>query len=158
MPLINGNSPRIELPSALERHWQALRRLKSTIDEALDRALQAEHGISVSEYAALAALAYSDDGGHLRQQILADAIPLQQSSLSRLVSRLERTGLTERFHCPTDRRGVYTQITDRGREVVATARPTYLSALERSLTEASGDPELTPLVEHLRRTWFVGRD
>ncbi|SDK92195.1 DNA-binding transcriptional regulator, MarR family [Nonomuraea jiangxiensis] len=143
-------TPRIELPSVLEGRWQALRRLRSAVDDALDRALQAEHGISASEYAALAALAYSDDGGHLRQQVLADAIPLQQSSLSRLVSRLERTGLTERFHCPTDRRGVYTQITDRGREVVAAARTTYVAVLERSLAEACGDPELAPLVEHFR--------
>ncbi|MEO3874647.1 MarR family transcriptional regulator [Nonomuraea sp. B12E4] len=152
MPPTSPRSPRIELPSALESRWQALRRLKGTIDDALDRALQAEHGISVSEYAALAALTYSDGGGHLRQQVLADAIPLQQSSLSRLVSRLERTGLTERFHCPTDRRGVYTQITDRGREVVAAARATYVDVLERSLAAASGDPELAPLVEHFRRT------
>ncbi|WP_245788768.1 MarR family winged helix-turn-helix transcriptional regulator [Amycolatopsis marina] len=106
----------------------------------------------MSEYAALAALAFSDDGGHLRQQVLADAIPLQQSSLSRLVSRLERAGLTERFHCPNDRRGVYTQITDRGREVVFAARATYLDVVDRALAGAAGDPELIPLTEHLRGT------
>ncbi|MGP3965657.1 MarR family winged helix-turn-helix transcriptional regulator [Nonomuraea sp. 3N208] len=151
MPPITGRVPRVELPSNLERRWQALRRLEAVVQEALDRILQNEHGLSVSEYTALAALAYSDDGGHLRQQVLADAIPLQQSSVSRLVARLERRGLTERFHCPTDRRGVYTQITDRGREAVTAARATYANVLEQTLAGISGDRELAALIEQLHQ-------
>ncbi|MGR6919684.1 MarR family winged helix-turn-helix transcriptional regulator [[Actinomadura] parvosata] len=143
--------PRIELPSGLERRWQALRHLEAAVQEALDRALQTEHGLSVSEYTALAALAYSDDDGHLRQQVLAEAIPLRQSSVSRLVARLERMGLTERFHCPTDRRGVYTQITDRGRDVVTAARATYVDVLRQALAELGGDRQLAALVEQLHR-------
>ncbi|PRX97996.1 MarR family winged helix-turn-helix transcriptional regulator [Allonocardiopsis opalescens] len=150
MPPAGARGPRIELPSPLEERWQALRRLEAATHDALDRALQAEHGISASEYAALAALAYSDDGGHLRQQALADAIPLKQSSVSRLVARLERAGLTERFLCPTDRRGVYTQITARGRELVAQARPTHRAVLERALAAAATDPTLKPLAEQVR--------
>ncbi|AQZ70519.1 hypothetical protein BKM31_20045 [[Actinomadura] parvosata subsp. kistnae] len=141
----------MELPSGLERRWQALRHLEAAVQEALDRALQNEHGLSVSEYTALAALAYSDDDGHLRQQVLAEAIPLRQSSVSRLVARLERMGLTERFHCPTDRRGVYTQITDRGRDVVTAARATYVGVLQQALAELSGDRRLAALVEQLHR-------
>ncbi|WP_433444988.1 MarR family winged helix-turn-helix transcriptional regulator [Nonomuraea sp. CA-141351] len=151
MPPISRRGPRVELPSNLERRWQALRRLEAVVQEALDRTLQNEHGLSVSEYTALAALAYSDDGGHLRQQVLADAIPLQQSSVSRLVARLERMGLTERFHCPTDRRGVYTQITDRGREAVTAARATCLNVLEQTLADISGDRELAGLIEQLHQ-------
>ncbi|NJP92553.1 MarR family transcriptional regulator [Nonomuraea sp. FMUSA5-5] len=146
-----GRVPRIELPSGLERRWQALRHLEAAVQEALDRALQNEHGLSVSEYTALAALAYSDDDGHLRQQVLAEAIPLRQSSVSRLVARLERMGLTERFHCPTDRRGVYTQITDRGRDVVTAARATYVGVLQQALGELSGDRRLAALIEQLHR-------
>ncbi|WP_080039629.1 MarR family winged helix-turn-helix transcriptional regulator [[Actinomadura] parvosata] len=148
---MGGRVPRIELPSGLERRWQALRHLEAAVQEALDRALQNEHGLSVSEYTALAALAYSDDDGHLRQQVLAEAIPLRQSSVSRLVARLERMGLTERFHCPTDRRGVYTQITDRGRDVVTAARATYVGVLQQALAELSGDRRLAALVEQLHR-------
>ena len=99
---------------------------------------------------ALAALAYSDDGGHLRQQVLADAIPLNQSSVSRLVARLEKLGLTERYLCPTDRRGVYTQITDVGRATVEAARHTYLRVLKEILNDAVQDdtPAITrPLRE-----------
>jgi DNA-binding MarR family transcriptional regulator len=142
--------PKLVLPTALEQRWQGLRVLESKASEAADQALRAAHGVSLSEYLALAALAYTDDGGHLRQQVLADMIPLNQSSVSRLVARLERSGLSERFLCDSDRRGVYTQITERGRALVRTARTTYLDAINNVLDEAAGDTELAPVLRHLR--------
>ncbi|MCF6469294.1 MarR family transcriptional regulator [Nonomuraea sp. MG754425] len=134
----------------MEQHWQAQRILQARADDAVGRALQAKHGLSLSEYNALAALAYSDDGGHLRQQFLADAIPLNQSSVSRLVLRLEKLGLTERYVCPNDRRGVYTQITDAGREAVETARATYVQVLREILEEAVRD-DVPPVTRSLRQ-------
>ncbi|WP_245533569.1 MarR family winged helix-turn-helix transcriptional regulator [Actinoalloteichus spitiensis] len=142
--------PSIALPTPVERRWQALRRLQALVDDAVERALHQEHGLSVSEYLALASLAYSDDGGHLRQQVLADAIPLKHSSVSRLVGRLEREGLTERYLCETDRRGVYTQITEHGRDLLARARETYLRTLETELAAARHDPELVDFVDLVR--------
>lgn len=133
----------IRLPTATERRWQDLRRLQARIDESAERALRAEHQLSLSEYHALAALAYSNDGGHLRQQVLADAIPLNHSSVSRLVERLERAGLTERYLCESDRRGVYTQITAKGRRLIQQAHQTYLTTLRAALRDAN--PELSAL-------------
>lgn len=151
--------PRVELPTALERRWQELRLLESRLEEATQRALRARHGISATEYAALAALAYSDDGGHLRQQVLADEIPLSESSVTRLVARLEKTGLTERYLCETDRRGVYTQITARGRLLVGEARVTLLAALADALdameetvveTTTDGSGHIGPVLAQLQ--------
>lgn len=150
MPLVTASSPRIALPTALEQRWQALRILEGRVQDAVEKALQAAHKMSYSDYTALAALAYSDDGGHLRQQFLADAIPLNQSSVSRLVGRLEKLGLTERYLCDTDRRGVYTQITESGRELVARAHETYLRALYAALDEAAKDVELSFVVDFVR--------
>jgi DNA-binding MarR family transcriptional regulator len=150
MPLVTGPTPRIEFPAAVDGRWQHLRVVGARLHDAVDKALQAAHKLSASEYSALAALAYSDDGGHLRQQILADAIPLNQSSLSRLVGRLEKAGLTERYLCATDRRGVYTQITERGRALVAQAYETYAAALAAALDELAVEPDLAPLVAYLR--------
>ncbi|KAB2378979.1 MarR family transcriptional regulator [Actinomadura montaniterrae] len=133
----------------MEQRWQALRQLQGRVDEAAERVLQSAHGISVSEYMALAALAYCDDDGHLRQQELADAIPLNHSSVSRLVARLEQSGLTERYLCQTDRRGVYTQVTQQGRALVESARQTYLKTLQDVLDEARRDPALSPHIAHL---------
>ncbi|WP_159941189.1 MULTISPECIES: MarR family winged helix-turn-helix transcriptional regulator [unclassified Nocardiopsis] len=130
--------PRIQEPTDLETGWRRLRLFEARVRERLEAALE-PHGLTCSEYAALAALHYSDDGGHLRQQFLAEAIPINQSSLSRLVGRLERSGLTERYHCAEDRRGVYTQITDKGRATVEEARKSFVAALRSSLAEQRED-------------------
>ncbi|WP_232832168.1 MarR family winged helix-turn-helix transcriptional regulator [Nocardiopsis sp. FIRDI 009] len=126
--------PRIQEPTELESNWRRLRLFEARVRERLEVALE-PHGLTCSEYSALVALHYSDDNGHLRQQFLADSIPINQSSLSRLVGRLERNGLTERYHCADDRRGVYTQITDKGRAKVEEARKSYVATLERVLAE-----------------------
>ncbi|NKZ00522.1 MarR family winged helix-turn-helix transcriptional regulator [Nocardiopsis alborubida] len=126
--------PSIQEPTELERNWRRLRLFEARVRERLETALE-PHGLTCSEYSALVALHYSDDGGHLRQQLLAESIPINQSSLSRLVGRLERSGLTERYHCAEDRRGVYTQITDKGRATVEEARKSYVAALESTLAE-----------------------
>ncbi|GAA1979537.1 MarR family transcriptional regulator [Nocardiopsis rhodophaea] len=138
-PATSGSrAPRIELPTVLEDRWKKLRLFEARVRERLEAALE-PHDLTCSEYAALAALHYSDDDGHLRQQVLAEAIPINQSSLSRMVDRLERSGLTTRYHCASDRRGVYTQITERGRAKVEEARQSYLQALSDAVAEESND-------------------
>lgn len=126
--------------------WHEMRLLQWHVNETLERVLQEKFDLSLSEYIALATLDASEDNGHLRQQVLAAAIPLNQSSLSRLVTRLEKVGLTERYMCETDRRGVYTQITEAGRARVAEAREVYLRVLHEALVAASNDPQLARLI------------
>jgi DNA-binding MarR family transcriptional regulator len=126
--------PHIQEPTELETNWRRLRLFEARVRERIETALE-PHGLTYSEYCALVALHYSDDDGHLRQQFLADSIPINQSSLSRLVGRLERSGLTERYHCAADRRGVYTHITDKGRATVEEARKSYVAALESALAQ-----------------------
>ncbi|WP_328384223.1 hypothetical protein OHS81_09485 [Streptomyces sp. NBC_00400] len=70
--------------------------------------------------------------------------------MSRLPSRLESSGLTRRGLCPGDRRGVYSVITDQGRDLHSQARPTYDGALRAALDAAAADGHLGPLVASLR--------
>ncbi|AJC55694.1 MarR family winged helix-turn-helix transcriptional regulator [Streptomyces noursei] len=130
-------------------HWDRFGALHTRIEQELAKALQQHHRLGLSEYRALARLADSEDG-ELRMQELADLIGLNQSSVSRLASRLESSGLTRRDLCPDDRRGVYSVITDEGREMRSRARPTYDSALRTALDAAAEDGLLGPLVKSLR--------
>ena len=100
--------------------------------EALERALQNEHDLSLAEYEVLQRLSETGDG-HLRMQELAEVSPLSASALSRLLGRLERAGLAERDICEDDRRGIWACLTDAGREAEHRAAPTYRDTLAQAL-------------------------
>lgn len=134
--------------SCLAEGWRALALLHGRIEAHLERALQSGHGLSVREYALLDVLSrqHADDGGHLQMKEVAEAVVLSQSATTRLVTRLEDRGLLERYLCPTDRRGIYTDVTPPGLALLTRARPAHTAALRSALAEAAADPELAPLV------------
>jgi DNA-binding MarR family transcriptional regulator len=134
--------------TGLAQGWRALSRLHDRIEAHIERALQGEHGISVREFTLLDVLSRQHDGegGHLQMHQVADAVVLSQSATTRLVTRLEDRGLLTRYLCPTDRRGIYTNVSETGLELVTGARPTNDGALREALDEATGSPELAPLV------------
>ena len=137
---------------ALAHGWCALSALHGRIEAHIERALQAAHELSVREFSVLDVLSaqHSGDGGHFRMTQLADAVVLSQSATTRLVNRLEERGLLTRYLCPTDRRGIYTDVTDAGRTLLETARPTNDAALREALDAAEQRPELGPLVAAVR--------
>ncbi|MFD8702114.1 MarR family winged helix-turn-helix transcriptional regulator [Kitasatospora sp. NPDC059648] len=128
--------------------WRTLAALHGLIDAALEKALQAEHKLSVVEYTVLEALS-RQDGWHMRMQQLARAAALSSSATTRLVSRLEDRGLLGRYLCADDRRGIYTELTPEGRTLLEAARPVHDATLEATLTRAAELPELAPLVDAL---------
>ena len=128
--------------------WRTLAGLHAMIESALERALQAEHELSVVEYTVLDAL-NRQDGWHMRMQQLARAAALSPSATTRLVNRLEDRMLLTRILCADDRRGIYTELTPSGRALYERARPIHDETLERVLAEAAGQPELAPVVEAL---------
>lgn len=128
--------------------WRTLAALHGRIEDKLERALHREHGLSVSEHTVLDALA-RQDGFHLRMAQLSNAVVLSQSATTRLVNRLEERGLLQRYLCPTDRRGIYTELTDAGRKLLDDTGATHDAALSAALQEAEQLPELQPLVTAL---------
>ncbi|MFF4595648.1 MarR family winged helix-turn-helix transcriptional regulator [Amycolatopsis sp. CA-161197] len=134
--------------------WRTLAALHARIEDRLQRALERDHELSVSEYTVLDVLA-RQDGFHLRMNQLANAVVLSQSATTRLVTRLEDRGLLSRYLCPTDRRGIYTEVTVAGRELLDAARPTHDATLSAALAEAEELPELAPLVGALGSLAFA---
>lgn len=125
--------------------WRTLAALHGLIEDALERALRSQHGLSVVEYTVLDALA-RQDGWHMRMQQLGRATALSSSATTRLVNRLEDRGLLTRILCPEDRRGIYTELTQSGSALLEAARPTYDDVLQATLSEAEQTPELAPMV------------
>lgn len=112
--------------------WLKLIQVVATVEAKLGEVLQAGHGLGLSEYRAIEILARAPDS-ELRMQELASHLRLNQSSVSRMVERLQRGGLAVRDLCPDDKRGVYTVLTDKGRTRLENAQPDYEQALDAAL-------------------------
>ncbi|MFF2567446.1 MarR family winged helix-turn-helix transcriptional regulator [Streptomyces sp. NPDC058084] len=138
--------------TALASGWAALSLLHGMIETRIERALQSRHSLSVREYALLDVLSRQHDGegGHLQMKQVADAVVLSQSATTRLVSRLEDRGLLARYLCPTDRRGIYTDVTGTGLALLMEARPTHDATCREALDEAATHPEPASLAEAVR--------
>lgn len=137
--------------TALAQNWCALSALHEGIADHIERRLEAEHGLTVREFSLLTVLSRQKADRHLQMRQVAEAIVLSQSATTRLVTRMEDRGLLERTICADDRRGIYTNVTETGRALLAAARPTHDRALAEALEKARRNPEFTPLVEALER-------
>lgn len=128
-----------ETSPALQDAWRELAAEHARVADALERALQEHHRLSLAEFEVLQRLAESAEG-HRRMQELAEESPLSASALSRLMGRLERAGLGEREICDTDRRGIYACITEAGRAAQQAAEPTYRSVLADTFATPQPEP------------------
>src|SRR5438552_2106119 len=130
----------------LVRTWRAFLERYHAATCALERVLESEHQIGMSEFEVLDRLAEwetakSCPGAGRRVQDLASTLHLSQSALSRVVARLEADGLVTRGMCPNDRRGTYVHLTDNGRKKHAQALPTQRTVLARQMAAAPATPK-----------------
>lgn len=130
--------------------WQQVRNVFESVESQVAKDLQREHGLALTEYRALQLLATAPDS-ELRMQELANKLGLNQSSVTRLVERMERNGYTIRDVCPNDKRGVYTVITKRGRQIQSEAGKDYDNYLNSALDEAYNQQENAEIVTCLRQ-------
>ena len=126
--------------------WRTLNALHGLVEAELERALEQ---LSLVEYTVLDALSEQDER-HLRMHEVARVTALSNSAATRLVNRLEARGLIARVLCADDRRGIYSELTEAGREALEAARPAHDETLARTLDAAAGEPGLAPLVAALR--------
>lgn len=121
-----------------QRIWRTYLLGVARINEQLDDALR-RFGIDLGEYEILVSLAEADDR-QLRMSDLADKVHQSRSRLTHTVARMEKAGLVERQACPTDRRGVWATLTERGFELLKEAAPSHVESVRTAFVEAV-DPD-----------------
>lgn len=124
--------------------WLKLTQMVANVEAQLGKILQERHGLGLSDYRALQILARSHNS-ELRMQDLAHNLHLNQSSVSRMVERLERGGFTVRDLCPDDKRGVYTVLTEKGRTRLEESQPDYEAALTNALKDLGCEEMLSEI-------------
>lgn len=104
------------------------------LEDYLDRCLR-PFGLSLAEYEIFVALSEADLW-RLRMSELADAVHQSRSRLTHTIARLEKDGLVERVACPSDRRGVWAQLTSAGYELLERAAPSHVASVRHALVDA----------------------
>lgn len=136
--------------------WESLFRAQVAVMRRLQSG-PAFKSIALNEYDVLFTLSRCPSGW-LRLNELNDHILLSQSSLSRLVERLEKRGLVERMPAPDDGRGVLLKLTEAGSDLQKQIGRMHVRDIEALMTPsltAAEQRELLRLTEKLRAA--VGR-
>jgi DNA-binding MarR family transcriptional regulator len=97
--------------------------------DRLDRELQERVGIQLTWYEVLAQLS-SSTTRRMPMKQLAESVSLSKSGITRLVDRMERSGLVERHSCSDDGRVCFAGLTRRGLSVLQVARPVAAEGVE----------------------------
>lgn len=121
------------LDSDQQRAWRSYILGTTLLLERLDRDLRA-HGLSLPEYEILVRLSEADEM-RLRMAALADSVKNSRSRITHTIARMERAGLVVRKSCPSDGRGVFAQLTDRGYQTLVDAAPAHVDSVRRALVD-----------------------
>jgi DNA-binding MarR family transcriptional regulator len=110
--------------------WRSFLRAHAHITRVLEAELLAAQRLSLASYDVLVQLSAAP-GRRLRMTELADAVLLSRSGVTRLVDRLERSGLVARARVDSDGRGVVAVLTQLGFDRLRDATGTHLSGVAR---------------------------
>ena len=110
-----------------QRAWRAFLGLHRELNARLNRQLQADSGLSLSDYEVLVVLSESDEG-RMRPFELCDFLQWEQSRLSHHIRRMESRGLVSREGCTGDGRGAFVVLSDAGRKAIEAAAPSHAAA------------------------------
>ncbi|MFD4603853.1 MarR family winged helix-turn-helix transcriptional regulator [Streptomyces sp. NPDC058464] len=108
------------MPEPDQRLFFLLQRAAHQLRTSADRRLLAAAGITTAQLGAL--LALSDEPG-ITQQRLAGILEQRESGITALVRRLSAAGLVTRRRHPHEHRAVVVELTERGADALAAARP-----------------------------------
>jgi DNA-binding MarR family transcriptional regulator len=136
--------------AAAARAWTRLLRVQAATARQLSASLQAEHGLSINDYEALALLARAE-GRRLKRVDLARSLALTPSGVTRLLEGLETEGLVARASCPADRRVTYAELTGEGAARLRAASCAHVGAIRAVLGEHLSDEQIEDLAELLGR-------
>ena len=123
--------------------WLSLVRTHARLWDQAEAQMRTDHGLTMARYDVLANLVNA--GGRLGLSELASSILLSPSGLSKLLDRMELSGLVHREPDPRDARSAFATITARGRSMARQARQGHHAFLQRAFGDALDDRDLADL-------------
>jgi DNA-binding MarR family transcriptional regulator len=139
------------LTARQSRAWLAYMKVQLRMSYEMNRQLQADSGLSLSDYDVLVSLGGAPDG---RMQVarLAAQIGWERSRLSHHLRRMGERGLVERRTSRDDGRATDAMLTDEGRRALESAAPGHVALVRRLFFDPLPNDLIVPLtaaLEHI---------
>ncbi len=116
------------------RAWRGFQRMSMELAARLHRRLVNRTGLSLPDYEVLVVLSESCED-RMRPYELGEVLTWEKSRLSHHLSRMENRGLIERRVCPSDARGHFIALTEKGREAIEAAAPCHVDDVRQLLID-----------------------
>lgn len=130
--------------------WIRFLRAHAAVTRELSGRLEAQHGLTLSDFDVLVQLYYAPDY-KLRRVDLARTVILTASGITRLLDGLERAGWVEKGRCDSDARVTYAVLTEAGLVKFEDARLMHLTDIEELFGSRFSADERSTLAELLGR-------
>ncbi len=129
--------------------WLSLVRTHARLWDLVEAQMRRDHGLTMARYDVLAQLVNA--GGRLGLSELAASIMLSQSGLSKLLDRMELSGLVRRDPDPRDARSAFATITPQGQSLAEQAREGHHNVLRHAFGGSLADRDLADLARVMSR-------
>ncbi|BAC12401.1 MarR family winged helix-turn-helix transcriptional regulator [Oceanobacillus iheyensis] len=117
-----------------------------TLEEITKKDIK-KHGMRASDFTILEAL-YHKGKQTIRE--ISEAVLINTGSITYVIDKLENNGLLTRTNSPDDRRAVYIEITDKGKEIMDEIFPKHQRVIEE-LFEGISEEEKQTVIEVLKQ-------
>jgi DNA-binding MarR family transcriptional regulator len=122
--------------------WRNYLAMVTQLQAAMNRQLQRDCGLSLSDYDVLVELS---ERGPLRIFELADILGWEQSRLSHQLRRMRTRGLVTRRGSEDDRRGATVELTDDGAAALQAAAPGHVELVRATMFDGMPATQLRAL-------------
>jgi DNA-binding MarR family transcriptional regulator len=130
--------------------WTRFLRAHAALTRQLSARIEAEHGLTLSDFDVLAQLYFAPKHA-LRRVDLARQVLLSASGITRLLDGLERMGWVAKRRCESDARVSYAVLTDEGAAKFEAAYGTHTADVEELFGEPLTEEERRHLGELLEK-------
>jgi DNA-binding MarR family transcriptional regulator len=139
-----------EVSDATQVAWVRFLRAHAALTRELSARLEADHGLTMSDFDVLIQL-YHAEGHAMRRVDIARQVLLTASGITRLLDGLERCGLVAKKACSSDARVSYAVLTDEGLRKIKEARKSHHADVDELFGSRLDAKEREQLAELLSR-------
>ena len=139
-----------EVSELTQTAWIRFLRAHAALTRELGARLEAEHGLTMSDFDVLIQLYHAPDHA-MRRIDIARQVLLTASGITRLLDGLERCGLVAKRSCESDARVSYAVLTDEGLRKVEAARNSHNADIDELFGAALSATEREQFAELLAR-------